>query len=271
MDDSFVFKAMGVGGRVGSVGVVGGCGIYHGAPVLASLAAYRIGARVVYAAVPRSISDSVRASSPELLVIPLPDEKLTRGCATRLLKWMPTVDSLAVGVGMKRQRLEGLLLLVREARRRGMRLVLEGSAILPEVIGSAEGSIVITDGSGFRALFGAEAELEAVRKAAKEHSITILLVKGCAVASDGERTSICRPWNPGMDVWGIGSVLAGVAAAMLSRSDDPFLAASSAPYVLGLAGELAYERKGLHLLATDLIERLPDALRRFDRVVEGRR
>ena len=133
----------------------------------------------------------------------------------------------------------------------------------------AKGSIVVTDESEFRTLFGVEADLDAVRKVAKEHSLTILLIKGDISVSDGERTSICRAWNPSMSVWGIRSVLSGVVAAMLSKSKDPFLAASSASYILSLVVKLAYKKKGLHLIATDLIDELPEVLRRFDRLVEG--
>ncbi|MGA8842232.1 MAG: NAD(P)H-hydrate dehydratase, partial [Nitrososphaeraceae archaeon] len=51
-------------GDNGSVLIVGGNTIYHGAPILASIAALRTGADLVYVGVPRSIIDPVRSTSP---------------------------------------------------------------------------------------------------------------------------------------------------------------------------------------------------------------
>ena len=66
-------------GENGKVLVVGGSYIYHGAPVLASLAALRSGTDLVYTAVPKNNVQATRSISPDLIVIPLADSKLTKG------------------------------------------------------------------------------------------------------------------------------------------------------------------------------------------------
>jgi ADP-dependent NAD(P)H-hydrate dehydratase len=38
-------------------------------------------------------------------------------------------------------------------------------------------------------------------------------------------------------------------------------------YLTGIAGELAYQKVGLHMVATDLIEQLPSAMKPFDKII----
>lgn len=282
VDDSLVLKAIGsrrIGyreGQNGRVAVVGGSWMCHGAPVLASLAAYRTGVELVYLAVPRLIAPSVRALSPNVMVIPLPDAKLTIGCAKRLLKWLPKVDSLAVGVGMRRQRTGGMGLLVREVLDKGIKVLADGEAIPPEAIRHLGGksSVLVTSESDFERLFEIELgegllkRIDVVRRVAEEHSLTVLLRGRVDVVSDGRKVALNRTRDSGMTVWGTRSVLSGVVVAMLSKAEDPFLAASSASYVSSLAGDLAYKKYGPHILATDLVEELPEVLRRFDWIVD---
>ena len=66
-------------GDNGKVLVVGGSYMYHGAPILSSLAALRTGCDLVYTAVPKVNAQATRAASADLIVIPLADSKLTRG------------------------------------------------------------------------------------------------------------------------------------------------------------------------------------------------
>ena len=60
-------------GDNGVVLVVGGSYIYHGAPILSSIAALRCGTDLVYTAVPKINVTPTRAISPNLIVIPLVD------------------------------------------------------------------------------------------------------------------------------------------------------------------------------------------------------
>src|SRR5690349_23836793 len=76
-------------GDNGIVLIVGGSRIYHGAPVLASIAALRAGTDLVFTAIPRSNIIPVRAYSPDFIVLPLPDEKLTIGVANRIMALLP--------------------------------------------------------------------------------------------------------------------------------------------------------------------------------------
>ena len=88
-------------GDNGKVLVVGGSYIYHGAPVLSSLAALRSGSDLVYTCVPKINAFSTRSISPDLIVIPMADSKLTRGTVNKMLGQIPVdIDSVAIGMGL---------------------------------------------------------------------------------------------------------------------------------------------------------------------------
>jgi len=88
-------------GDNGVVLVVGGSRIYHGAPLLASMAALRSGTDLVYTAVPKSNIISVRSFSPNIIALPLHDDKLSVGSANRIAAMIPKKpDTAAIGMGM---------------------------------------------------------------------------------------------------------------------------------------------------------------------------
>jgi NAD(P)H-hydrate epimerase len=62
-----------------------------------------------------------------------------------------------------------------------------------------------------------------------------------------------------MTVGGTGDVLAGVAGAVLC-TQAPLDAAAIAAYANGRAGDLVVEERGFGLVATDLLERVPEAM-----------
>src|ERR671927_1638421 len=122
-------------GDNGTVLVVGGNKIYHGAPILASLAALRSGTDLVYTAVPRSNIVVTRSASPNIIALPLPDDKLTTGAANRLVAMLPKkADSAAVGMGMSISKPEALIALVKQLKSDGTRLLLDASALIPDVL-----------------------------------------------------------------------------------------------------------------------------------------
>lgn len=260
-------------GDNGIVLVAGGSRFYHGAPVLASMAALRSGVDLVYTAVPRSIITSVRSFSPTIIALPLPDDKLTVGSANRLVAMMPKrADAAAIGMGMIIEP-EAIATLVKKLKAARTNILLDASALIPQVLGeiSNTGSIVTPHAGEYKKLFGVdpgttkEEMASSVCKAAKEHGITIALKGWLNVISDGDRTATIRRSTPAMTVGGTGDVLSGLASGLLTRM-IPFDAALAAIYLNGVAGSLAFKRVGLHMIATDLLDSLHGAMKPFDRV-----
>lgn len=261
-------------GENGVVLVVGGSWLYHGAPFLSAMAALRAGADLAYIAVPERIAPAVRALSPNVIVIPLSDLKLTRGAARRVMKVLPEVDVVVVGPGLAQGSEKGIGYLLQEAGALGKGMVLDATALFPEILPRVrERRAVLTPHAGeFKRLFGiglredVEERAKWVKEKAGEHRVTILLKGHIDVISDGERVAINRTGSPAMTAGGTGDVLTGIIASLMAKGASSFEAAAAAAWINGKAGELAASRLGLHLVATDIIDVLPEVMKRFDRI-----
>ena len=72
-----------------------------------------------------------------------------------------------------------------------------------------------------------------------------------------------------MTVGGTGDVLAGLVAGFFSKLNSSFDAACAAVYLNGIAGFMAYQKSGLHIVASDIIDNLPQVLKNFDQIEEN--
>ena len=262
-------------GDNGKVLVVGGSYMYHGAPILSSLAALRTGCDLVYTAVPKVNAQATRTASADLIVIPLADSKLTRGSVNKLLGQIPAgIDSATIGMGLAVQDIEALKLLVKSLIERDVRLSLDASALRKEILPiiKAKNVLVTPHASEFERLFGEKipdnkkTRISIVEKHAKKNSITILLKGMDDIITNGTKTLINSKKTPAMTVGGTGDVLSGITASMLSQNRDVIEAAASAAFVNGQAGKLVQKNLGTHMVATDLIDVLPLIAKTFDRI-----
>jgi NAD(P)H-hydrate epimerase len=268
-------KAASRKGDNGTVLVVGGSYIYHGAPILSSLAALRTGVDLVYTCVPKINTQATRAISPNLIVLPLVDSKITSGAVNKLLGQIPhELDSATIGMGLAIQDSEALKLLIKSMLDRNVRLSLDASALVSYVLPLIQDkNVVVTPHTGeFKRLFGTlpanskKERVSIVEKYAKEHHITILLKGPTDVISDGKKTYLNPKNLPAMTVGGTGDVLSGVVAGLLAKNPDPLQCASAGAYLNGLAGKLVQKKFGLHIVATDLIDVMPTVFKTYDRI-----
>ena len=262
-------------GDNGKVLVVGGSYIYHGAPILSSLAALRTGADLVYTAVPKVNAHETKASSPDLIVIPLADSKLTRGSVNKLLGQIPVgIDSAAIGMGLAVENIEALKLLIKSLIERDVRLSLDASALRKEILPIIKGkNVVVTPHSGeFERIFGEKipsnkkTRISTLEKLAKKNSITILLKGKDDIITNGVITLINSKKTPAMTVGGTGDVLSGIVASMLSRNRNVLESTASAAFLNGQAGKIIQKQFGTHMIASDLIDVLPLVAKTFDKI-----
>ena len=61
------------------------------------------------------------------------------------------------------------------------------------------------------------------------------------------------------------AILPGLVAGFFSKMNS-FEAACTAVYFNGLAGIMAYQKSGLHMVATDLLDNLPQVMKKFDQI-----
>ena len=263
-------------GDNGIVLVVGGSYIYHGAPILSSIAALRCGTDLGYTSVPKINVTSTRAISPNLIVIPLVDQKLTRGAVNKLVGALPrNLDSATIGMGLAIQEKNALLLLVKSLLDRDVRLSLDASALIPEVLPIlANKNVVVTPHAGeFKRLFGDSPSdskndrIRLVEKNAKKYGITVLLKGKTDLISNGSTTYLYEKKIPAMTVGGTGDVLSGLVAGMLSKNRNPLESAAAATFINGLAGKAVQKKLGLHITSMDLLDEIPTVMKPFDKIV----
>ena len=251
-------------GDNGTVLVVGG-GPYTGAPTLSARAALRAGADLARVACPATVAREVQGFSADLIVHSVPGEAFSRAHVDAVMELAAEVDVVVLGPGLgdddgTRAFVEAFL-----AAFAG-RAVVDADALVtvPDVETDAE--LICTPHQGELVGMGGETHAdptrrgELVREVARELDAT-MLVKGAVdvVAADDGCVRLNRTGNPGMTVGGTGDVLAGTVGA-LAATIQPFEAAAVGAYVTGRAGDAAAETHGHGLVATDLIDRLPQVI-----------
>ena len=263
-------------GNNGIVLVIGGSYIYHGAPILSSLAALRCGTDLVYTSVPKINVTPTRAISPNLIVIPLVDQKLTLGAVKKLVGALPrNLHSATIGMGLAIQEKNSLLHLVESLLNRDVRLSLDASALIPEVLPLlANKNVVVTPHTGeFRRLFGdtpsdsKNERIQLVEKHALDNGVTILLKGPTDIISNGNTTYLCQKNTPAMTVGGTGDVLSGLVAGLLSNNRNSLESAAAAAFICGLTGKQVQDKLGLHMTSMDLIDAIPSIMKPFDKII----
>jgi len=269
-------KASSRKGDNGKVLVVGGSYIYHGAPILSSIAALRSGTDLVYTAVPKINAYATRSISPNLIVLPLADQKLTKGAVNKLLGVIPrNLDSATIGMGLAIQEKNSLLHLVKSLLDRDVRLSLDASALIPEILPLlADKNVVVTPHAGeFKRLFGEspsnsqKERISLVEKRANQFGITVLLKGSTDVISNGKKTFLYTKKIPAMTVGGTGDVLSGLTAGLLAKNRNSLESAAAATFINGLAGKEVQKKLGLHMTSMDLLEEIPNVMKPFDKIL----
>jgi NAD(P)H-hydrate epimerase len=255
-------------GDHGEVLVVGG-GPYTGAPALAGQAAMRAGADLVRVVCPDAVAREVQGFEEGLILRPFEGGHLTPAHLDHVRALAADHDAVVFGPGLGSHE-ETLDAVAQFLDGYDGRVVVDADAlqVVPDV--ETDADLVCTPHQGeLRAMGGPVAEdweERATRTAAFATELgQTLLVKGAYdVITDGETTRINRTGNPGMTVGGTGDVLAGAVGA-LAATHDPDLplidAAAIGAYANGRAGDVVVEENGYGLLASDLLARLPRALR----------
>ena len=255
----------------GNLLVIGGSKLYPTTPILVALAAYRAGVDWVTIAAPEEASKIIAGYSPNLMVHPFKGEFLSKDVIDELLKISEKRDAIEIGGGLTREEkvLEAIFEYLKKVNKP---VVIDDDAIYAfakyknELKGK---NFVLTPHSyEFFVLSGKKVgndlseRIEAVKSFAREYSVTVLLKGHVDVISDGERVAVNHSGTTAMTKAGLGNTLAGILAAYIARKVDNFTAACAAAFVNGKAGELASKKFSEGLLPTDLIEFIPEVIKR---------
>jgi len=268
-------------GSFGHVLVIGGSLGKAGAAAMAGMSALRTGAGLSTVATPKSVLATVAGFHPELMTEPC-EETEAGTISLRALEYAH-IDNLvkgktvlAVGPGISRDD-ETSEFVRTVVEKYAMSIVLDADGLnafdgKAEKLNGKGRALVITPHPGEMArltgLTIPEVQRDRIgiaRAFAREHEVIVVL--------KGHRTLIAQPdgevWvnttgNPGMATGGTGDVLTGMVAGMLAQNPQRVMeAVTAAVHLHGLAGDIACETMGEQsLVATDLIEALPEAFQR---------
>ena len=267
---------MGHKGTFGKVYCLCGSVGFTGAPVFAGRAAMRMGSGLVYLGVPERTWSVVAAKCDEVMAFPLPDTgegKLSLRAEETVRSAMAPCDAVLMGCGLGRSaetdELSRRLLDIPQP------LVLDADGINAlaghiDELRRRRGKItVLTPHEGEFARIG---DLTAGREAsaaafARDHGVYLVL-KGhrTVIAAPDGRLAVNPTGNSGMAKGGSGDILSGMVVSLLGQGAEPFAACCAAVYLHGLAGDLAArDRTERCMTPSDLLERIPDAVREIEK------
>ncbi len=255
-------------GDGGRIMIIGG-GPYHGAPIMAGKAAYRAGSDLVHLVVPERIYPIVSASFDNFIVHPEGEGEIGESAVEFFKEMRENMHALLIGPGIGRntETKKAVREILKTAR---IPVVIDADALhLIDLKSLPENSVITPHRGEFKTVFDLEppVNIEERRALVKEmagaYGITIVLKGPVDVISDGKRTMLNRTGVPRMAVGGTGDVLAGVITSLIGRGTEPYHAARLGAFITGYAGEKAFADKSYGMIATDVIERIPDVLKEF--------
>jgi ADP-dependent NAD(P)H-hydrate dehydratase / NAD(P)H-hydrate epimerase len=266
-------------GDYGSILILAGSSRFSGAALLCAEATLRAGAGAVTVGIPASINLAlIKNKIKEVMTLPLPEARPGRlGLAafSKIKLLLKKIDVLIIGPGLDND--QSTYALVRKiVKVFNLPMVIDADALGAlgdhlEILQRHKGEIILTPHVKEMArLF--EIDIDFIKKNrklvakkyAKDYNKVIILKGYESIIADGVGNfCINKTGNPGMATAGSGDVLSGIVGAFLAQGLDAFRAAKYATYIHGLAGDIAAEDKTqMGLIASDIISRIPDALKK---------
>lgn len=260
-------------GSCGRIFVIAGSRGMTGAAALASMAALKSGAGLVTLAVPESQYALLEGRLTEVIVRPMPETEegtLSNQALGNLLSLSASHDAVLLGPGLGRvqETLELVRAFCKEVKKplildadaifayRGHADSLKECAFVPVLtphLGEMAGLLDIT----VEDLRGTLIDMS--REAAKEyHATFVVKSESTMVVHPDGQVFVTSKGNAGMATAGSGDVLAGAIAGMVKQTAAG-LSPLAGVYIHGLAGDMAAAEKGYGLIASDILNLLPQA------------
>jgi NAD(P)H-hydrate epimerase len=266
-------------GTYGHVLVLAGSSGKTGAAAMCALSALRVGAGLVTLGLPESLNGAMEAKLTEVMTEPLAETKdgtVALAAWGKVLTLIEGKRALAIGPGLSTH-LETSELVREMVSTVSVPMVVDADGINAlagklETLAKAAAPLILTPHPGELArLLGIGREevvhnrIPIAQKVATSFRVHLVLKGGRTLVVDPDgRVAINMTGNPGMATGGTGDVLTGMIAGLLAQGVNPGLAARAGVYLHGLAGDLAAEAVGQEaMLASDLMARVPDAIRRL--------
>lgn len=258
--------------------VIGGSDFYSGSPALNAMAAFRAGVDMVRIIAPKRAADIIASFSPNLAAYPLEGKWLTKEHLSTLISLVEgakavshgkTAIVIGGGMGRTKETQEAILEFV---EKNTLPIIIDADAIhaVSKKLEIIKGKPVLFTPHYYEFYLLTKKEIynlplkeriKIVHEAAEKIKATILLKGAIDIISDGKNLAINKIGSPFLTVGGTGDTLAGIAGAIAARGISLFETACAAAYINSRAGQIAAEKFGEGLTATDLIEAIPEVLK----------
>lgn len=240
-------------GQNGRVGIIAGSKDYTGAPAIAGKAALRSGCDLAKILTSSVVSDTVASYSENFIVSGYDADYFGPAALEQAEELAGWCDALAVGPGMGDVEVEAL-----ESFLSGVDVpvVVDADAIQPAMQADVSNMVFTPHRKEAEII---EQEYISLRDFADRGAVVVQKGPVDRIFS-GQRYENTTG-TPAMTVGGTGDALAGIIASFLSQGLARTDAARLGAWVNGKAGEKAAEEYGNGMLATDMIEKIPEVLR----------
>ncbi|OGZ25097.1 MAG: NAD(P)H-hydrate dehydratase [Candidatus Nealsonbacteria bacterium RIFCSPLOWO2_02_39_8] len=259
--------------------VIGGSEFYSGSPALAAMAGFRAGADMAKIIAPERAANIIAGFSPTMAAYPLKGEHLIKEHLSVLISMIESAKDVARGktavvigggLGRTEETQETVLEFLLQV---ACPVIIDADAIhalakKPKVV-SNHPCLITPHFYEFYVLTKVDISKvpetdrpEIVRQEAKKLNAVILLKGRTDIISDGKEIALNKTGSPYIAKGGCGDTLAGICGALMARGLDAFTAGQAGAYINGLAGQIAAKKMKDSLVATDLIEAIPSAIKR---------
>lgn len=263
-------------GTCGKILIVAGSRGMTGAASLAAMSAMKVGAGLVTLATPESLNPIYEVKLTEVMTAPLDEVKqgIIGGdkAAEKILDLAEKADAILMGCGLGRER-ETQALVKKIVAEVDKPLILDADAIYPfnghaDELKTCKQIPILTPHLGeLSALLDIPVEklrpalVPEVRRAAQTYrAIIVAKCETTIIGYPNGEIFISPLGNSSMATGGCGDVLAGAIAGLMKQT--PF-APLTGVWLQGTAGSFAAQDKAEGLIASDVMNRLPDAIKKL--------
>ena len=266
----------------GHVFILAGSAPMLGAAALTALSVMRSGAGLVTLGVPQSLNPAAQKKiSNVIMTLPLRETKdhcVSSAAFKRIKEYLRRCNVLALGPGLSRNP-SAQKLVLRLIKAIDLPVVIDADGLNNlaghlRILKKQKAVRILTPHPGEMARLikvsiacvESDRKKTALRFAKKYNCVVLLKGHRTIVASPDGRVTINGTGNVGMATAGSGDVLTGVVSSFIAQGVETNQAVRSAAYIHGLAGDLAAKDLGkASLIATDLIDYLPQAFKKLSR------
>ncbi len=251
-------------GTYGHALIVAGSFGKIGAAILSTAAAFRIGAGMVTAFIPKCGYSILQTSIPEAMVITDREDEFVSDIA---FNFDPSAIGVGMGIGKNEATVKALEKLFKNNKTPfvidadALNNISENKALMRLL---PKNSVLTPHPGELKRLIGKwdndYDKLEKVKKFSNKHEVVVVIKGAYTITVFGDQLYINASGNPGMATAGSGDALSGVITGLLSQGYDPLLASVFGVYLHGCAGDIAAGEMGYEsIMAGDIIDNLPGA------------